>query len=95
MHGPTCIFWANLTPFSLQDKLLGSHHFRCGCDRCADERPGCLDHRIAGFSCKATGCSGCVSPSVGVCGACEARYNPQELTAAASHAQTMYQRGSG
>jgi hypothetical protein len=19
MHGPTCIFWANLTPFSLQD----------------------------------------------------------------------------
>jgi hypothetical protein len=21
MHGPTCIFWANLTPFSLQARL--------------------------------------------------------------------------
>jgi hypothetical protein len=39
MHGPTCIFWANLTPFSLQHlaftridvggcsaKLLGGRH---------------------------------------------------------------------
>jgi hypothetical protein len=25
MHGPTCIFWANLTPFSLQvDSLISS-----------------------------------------------------------------------
>jgi serine/threonine protein kinase len=24
MHGPTCIFWANLTPFSL--KLIVEHH---------------------------------------------------------------------
>jgi hypothetical protein len=24
MHGPTCIFWANLTPFSLA-KLLAEH----------------------------------------------------------------------
>ena len=22
MHGPTCIFWANLTPFSLKEHLL-------------------------------------------------------------------------
>ena len=22
MHGPTCIFWANLTTFSLQDELV-------------------------------------------------------------------------
>ena len=24
MHGPTCTFWANLTPFSL--KVLAAHH---------------------------------------------------------------------
>jgi hypothetical protein len=23
MHGPTCIFWASLTPFSLQGSFLG------------------------------------------------------------------------
>jgi hypothetical protein len=24
MHGPTCIFWANLTPFSLQRRRLAA-----------------------------------------------------------------------
>ena len=32
MRGPTCIFWANLTPFSLQDPEETYIH-RCG--RCA------------------------------------------------------------
>ena len=30
MHGPTCIFWANLTPFSLQ---LDAQPIRCEMDR--------------------------------------------------------------
>ena len=25
MHGPPCIFWANLTPFSLQDEKTGKN----------------------------------------------------------------------
>jgi hypothetical protein len=30
MHGPTCTFWANLTPFSLQyDKLHLCHYGDC------------------------------------------------------------------
>jgi hypothetical protein len=28
MHGPTCIFWANLTPFSLQFKLASIPRIR-------------------------------------------------------------------
>ena len=27
MHGPTCIFWANLTPFSLQGAAAFEHWF--------------------------------------------------------------------
>ena len=47
MHGPTCIFWANLTPFSLQGPsvavLLGQRFGRGGAaadPQAATQRPG-------------------------------------------------------
>jgi hypothetical protein len=39
MHGPTCIVWANLTPFSLQENDAFDQ-----CDGCAGH-PGVEGHR--------------------------------------------------
>ena len=48
MHGPTCIFWANLTAFSLQHSMmypLPELASKCGCHRMLDLAVGRLDLR--------------------------------------------------
>ena len=37
MHGPTCLFWANLTPLSLQLRAAPCKHRR----KCGEECSGC------------------------------------------------------
>jgi hypothetical protein len=58
MYGPTCIFWANLTPFSLQAAAevfegvgidLDSHHLELIFSKCGTDR-GETDTGFRGFA---------------------------------------------
>ena len=73
-----------------QGKLRASHHFDCNCTRCDAASPSCLDNRISGFRCKASGCKGCVKVSTGTCGKCDARYDPNAMVAQAQAADATF-----
>jgi hypothetical protein len=49
IHGPTCIFWANLTPFSLELRDM-SVLPKCDADACIDMVKACEDYHKVSFS---------------------------------------------
>lgn len=76
-----------------REKLLSSHYFHCGCDRCTDPAPDSLDVQLSGFACLSDGCDGLVPARGNACLSCGARYDPQMLEGAAVQATALYQEG--